>query len=179
MKIIVNPDNLVHTEMIQTFYKVRVILENDEEQIAISNEGGKYIFPGGKCEKGETALEAITREVQEETGILLNKSSFHKILEIETLYKDFYDYRTKSFKPRFTNTIYYYAKCSEAINVDNMRLTVGEIKENFKIAFVSKEQLKTLLSEDHSSAVNGKYFDEENKIILNNCSIFNCKTDTK
>ena len=87
---------------------------------------------------------------------------------MESLYKDFYDYRTKSLKPRYTKTIYYYAKCFSEINIDNMCLTDGEIKENFTIAFVDKEQLIKLLMVDHSSSINGRFFDEENKVVINN-----------
>ncbi len=166
MKIVINPDKLAPTEGMQTFRKVRVILENDKGQFAISNEGGKCIFPGGKCEKDETGVSAIQRELEEESGISLKESDFTEILELETLYKDFYDYRSDSFKPRLTNTIYYYARCSDKINANNMSLTIGEINENFTIAFVDKEQLLRLLLEDHSSAVNGKFFDEENRIIV-------------
>lgn len=166
MKIVINPDKLVPTESMQTFRKARVILENDKGQIAITNEGGKCIFPGGKCEKDETGVQTIQRELEEEAGILLKESDFTEILELETLYKDFYDFRSDSFKPRLTNTIYYYARCSNKITTDNMNLTIAEINENFTIAFVDKEQLLRLLLEDHSSVVNGKFFDEENRIIV-------------
>lgn len=73
MKLVINPDNLISSENMQTFHKVRVILENNKGQFAISNEGGKCIFPGGKCEKGETALSAIKRELKEESGISLKR----------------------------------------------------------------------------------------------------------
>jgi len=37
---------------------------------------GKWFFPGGAIEKGETAEESLRREVQEETGITLAGISF-------------------------------------------------------------------------------------------------------
>ncbi len=168
MKIIINPDKLVLTKDWQIFHKVRVIMENDCGEFAISNEGGKCIFPGGKREKNETNIQAIQREVKEETGITLKESDFTEILELETFYQDFYDYRSDSYKPRFTSTIYYYVKCSNKINVDDMNLTAGEINENFKIDFVNKKQLLELLLGDHSMAINGKFFDEENRVVVDN-----------
>ncbi len=111
------------------------------------------------------------REVKEETGICLKEDSFVQVLELDTFYKDFYDYRSNCFLPRFTNTIYYYVSCSEKINFDKMELTEGEQKENFTIVYVKKKQLIDLLSNHDSlttQAVNGKFFDEENKIVVEN-----------
>ena len=42
------------------------------------------------------------------------------------------------------------------------------IKEKFKVEYVSKEKLFRLLTEDHKESVNGVFFDEENRIILDN-----------
>ena len=135
MKIIINPDNLIPDESWQYFYKVRAIIENEKGEIVISEEHGKYIFPGGKREKGETDEEALQRELKEETGIVIGTSDFARILELETLYKDFYDYRSASLKPRFTHIVYYYIKSKDEINFSQMSLTDGEIIGNFKIRF--------------------------------------------
>lgn len=166
MKIVINPDNLIKDENCQVFRKVRAIVENENGEFAISNEGGKYIFPGGKCENGETNLQAIIRELKEEMGIDFKEYQFNEILQLDTLYKDFYDYRSDSLKPRYTSTIYYYVKCFEKIDINNMNLTSGEISQGFKIIFTDKETLVRLLSEDHSLARNGKFFDEENRIVI-------------
>lgn len=168
IKITINKDNLVYDDSWQVFYKVRAIIENNNNEFIISSEGGKYIFPGGKRKESETNLEAIKREIKEETGIEFNKEDFNEVLELETFYKDFYDYRSNSLKPRYTSTIYYYVKCSKTIDSNNMNLTSGEIKENFKVAFVNKERLIEMLKEDHSNAKNGIFFDEENRIVLDN-----------
>jgi 8-oxo-dGTP pyrophosphatase MutT (NUDIX family) len=42
---------------------------------------GKWFFPGGVIEKGEKTEEALCREVQEETGIILNELSFFTFKE--------------------------------------------------------------------------------------------------
>ena len=52
---------------------VRVIIENDEEKILMVKqehpERTVWMVPGGGIEEGETAAEAVVREMKEETGL--------------------------------------------------------------------------------------------------------------
>ncbi len=168
MKITINRDNLIPNDNWQILHKVRAIIENDVGEFIITKESGKCIFPGGKREDGETNIEAIKREIKEETGIEFSEDDFIEKLELETLYKDAYDFRTDSIRPRYTNTIYYYVKCNQDIDTSKMTLTEDEKSQGFRIAFVSQERLLELLMEDHSTAKNGTIFDEENKIVIDN-----------
>ena len=168
MKILINPKNLVPDDLWQTFRKVRAVIENKEGCFAISSEAGKYIFPGGKCDKNEDDLSAIQREIREETGMVFSADEFHKVLELETMYDNAIDYRTKTVRPRHTITTYYYVKTDQTINKDNMNLTEGEIQENFKISFVDRETLFKMLLEEHKEAMNWQLFYEENQVVVDN-----------
>ena len=168
MKIVINKKNLIPDDSWQEMRKVRAVIENEEGCFAISHEAGKYIFPGGTCDKEEDNINAIQREILEETGIIIPKEGFKQILEIETMYDDAVDYRTKMVRPRHTITTYYYVKTNKSINEDNINLTDDEKDANFKISFVERKELLKLLLEEHKEALNWQIFYDENKIVVEN-----------
>lgn len=69
---------------------VGVILEKNKVFITLRDnnlhQGGKWEFPGGKCESGESAQQALARELHEETGISVSTSE--AFMQIEHDYGD-------------------------------------------------------------------------------------------
>lgn len=44
---------------------------------------GQYAFPGGRCEAGESAVDAARRELAEETGLVAGELTLLRRIEIE------------------------------------------------------------------------------------------------
>lgn len=71
--------------MKQVHVAVGVILR--EQQVFLckrptdKHQGGKWEFPGGKVEEGESAVTALTRELDEEVGIHITHTSPLVIIE--------------------------------------------------------------------------------------------------
>ncbi len=67
--------------------------------------GGKWCMPGGKLEKNETPMQAVIREVTEETGIILlpEEVNFFQTICIRALAPQ-KDYVLHLFKAVFPNT---------------------------------------------------------------------------
>lgn len=166
MKIIINSANSTINSDWQEFKKVRAIIKNNKNEYVITKESGKIIFPGGQKENDEDDITAIKRELLEEFGVNFSDKELQQVLEIETFYEEYYDFRIDKQVPRHTTTTYFYIKTDKEINFNNQSLTQNEINQDFKIFFVSKQELINKLLEDHSDAYNGTYFDQENKIIL-------------
>ena len=69
---------------------VGVILREQQILLALrsakQHQGGKWEFPGGKVEQGETVQQALTRELQEEVAIELTQC--HAFMQLEYAYPE-------------------------------------------------------------------------------------------
>lgn len=72
--IIINDSNLNNNEIQKNGNKVRAVLLSDNK-ILVSHYGGVILLPGGSIDKGETADDAIIRELKEETGIVYDANN--------------------------------------------------------------------------------------------------------
>lgn len=63
-------------------------------------------------------------------------------------------------------TSYFKIMTDKKINLDVQNLTDDEIKENFNIFSCTLIDACSYLQEDHSNVEGGRFFDEENKIVM-------------
>ena len=64
-----------------------IIIQNQEKAVLIlKHKTNKWLLPGGKIQKGESWIEALKREIKEETGI--TEFEIKKILDIDSWVED-------------------------------------------------------------------------------------------
>lgn len=69
-------------------YAVRALIQKDGLWAMQKSKFGEYKIPGGGVEAGESYREALLREVQEETGLLVLEDSITEIGEILEIHED-------------------------------------------------------------------------------------------
>lgn len=118
--------------------KIRVgvfIVAQDKVLVIRRFKNGRryWVFPGGKIEVGETDLEAIVREIKEETDLTAPASQLAKVLEYTNQHRGGKD-------------IYYLWQISNVCPVE----LVGEEKEqngrdnSYELVWLSLEKLRKL-----------------------------------
>ena len=68
-EIVINKGKLKDDEITEVLDKARIVLRNDDGEFILSHFERVYFLPGGKVEVTETPVDAVKRELLEETNI--------------------------------------------------------------------------------------------------------------
>ena len=142
-EIIYNHDNLKENDIDETVIRVKALLINSNNEIALGYCHKTYQFPGGHLEDNETLEEGLKREVKEETGIDIKETNL-KPFEKITYYSSNYRNTGKNRK----NEIYYFiVKTDEKVNMNNANLDDWEREGNYKVEYVYLGDIEQVLTD--------------------------------
>lgn len=141
--------------------KVRAIVLNKQGKALLVKYAGLYMLPGGKIDGEETEIEALKREILEESGIEIDSDNVEKFLEIEAYDENYYDRKENKNINRITNTSFYIVNTNKDIDNDNKELTESEIQENHTIEFTNLSLIEYLVQTNKTENKKKDAFDRE------------------
>ena len=117
-------------------YASRAVIVGADGRIAMQRDkNGEYKLPGGGIEPGEDEMEALCREVSEETGMTVIRDSVREIGVIIERRRDIY-----SPEKRYESHSYcYFCSCEQAVGQTS--LTEHEQYHGYKLEWASFEQI--------------------------------------
>lgn len=129
---------------------------------AILNDAGKVLlqkradrntwgFPGGVMELGESFSETLKREVKEETGLNVD------IIRLIGVYSNYFDQYPNGDKAQPILIFFLCKKISGDLTVDN--------DETLELKFFGKEEMPTLVNQQHIDMFNDLFADGNQVII--------------
>ena len=160
--IIINDSNLNNKKKKKNGNKVRAVLLSDNK-ILVSHYGGVILLPGGSIDKGETADDAIIRELKEETGIVYDANNLKELLLLE-YYQPNYPTRRDEVINRLIRTKFYFGQY-RGIDLKSINRTENEVKDNFHLDLIDLDEFASLINES-SENPRKKYFDRENQEVI-------------
>lgn len=140
-KIIKNKYNLKEKDVTEVVTRVKVLLINSNNELLLGYSHNDYQFPGGHVEEGEDLVNTLNREIEEETGIVLNIKEISPFAEFISYYKD---YPAKG-KNRKIKIYYYEIKTNEKPNLKNTKYTEDELDGNFRLEYVMLDNIEDKL----------------------------------
>ena len=160
-QITFNETNLKSDEIDRNVRKVRAIVINKEGKALVTKCAGKYMFPGGKIDGNETEVQALKREILEESGIEIDTDSIQPFLQIDTYSRNYYDRHTNRDINKHTQTTFFEIHTNEQINEGKQSLTESEKSAKLKTEFKNLSIIQYLVETNNIQSKNKEVFDRE------------------
>lgn len=141
---IYNEDNLLENDLNRKVIRVKAIIINDRDEVLLGHSHDTYQFIGGHVEEDEDLNIALKREVEEESGIILDSEElipFFKMLQYEKDYPNPGDNSCYEY-------YYYYIRTNKLPNLDLVSYTLHEKEGHFKNVFIPLSKLEEVLEEN-------------------------------
>ncbi len=160
--IIINDCNLENKDIDKFGKKVRALLLKDDK-VLIAKYCNVVLFPGGSIDEGETADQAILRELHEELGIQYDITELAEFVLLKYYQKN-YPTRDNKIVNRLQETKYYIGNY-KGINLLSTERTESEKNGNFSLELVKIDDFFSL---SNQVIVNPRkaYFDRENSEVI-------------
>ena len=127
---IYNYDYLTLEDITEVSIRVKALIINSTKEILLGKSDISYQFPGGHLEDNENLIEALKREVLEETGIEISDEEidrpFYKVTYLNK------DYPVKGIN-RKSEIYYYVVKTDKEVDLSKVKLTKNEVKNNYRL----------------------------------------------
>lgn len=140
-QLITNKYNLTDSDMTEVVKRVKVLLVNSNNDVLLGYSHNNYQFPGGHVEENKTLVQAVNREVLEETGIELNITNIEPFACAIGYYKDW----PAEGKNRKIEIYYYEVKTDEKPNLENTDYTENEKDGNFELRYIPLLNVENVL----------------------------------
>lgn len=140
-QLITNKYNLTDSDMTEVVKRVKVLLVNSNNDVLLGYSHNNYQFPGGHVEENETLVQAVNREILEETGIELNITNIEPFACAIGYYKDW----PAEGKNRKIEIYYYEVKTDEKPNLENTEYTENEKDGNFELRYIPLLDVENVL----------------------------------
>jgi len=116
-------------------YAVRGLICKNGLWAMQKSANGDYKIPGGGIEQGESIEQALAREVQEETGLVILPKSIRAIGEVTEIREDIYE----KGKKYIAHSYHYFCEVQEEVVATSM--TKSEVAKGYHLAWASIEDI--------------------------------------
>ena len=129
-EIIYNYDNLKDSDIDEISIRARGLIINSNNEILMCYSNGltHYEYPGGHLEENETLLDGLKREVEEETGIIIDETEITPLMSIKYYCKNYHN----TGKNRLAEIHYFVINTDKLYDLSKTKLDKMEIVQKYE-----------------------------------------------
>lgn len=161
--------------------KVRAVVINERGQILVMKTNSNiYMLPGGKIDSDESNVEALKREVLEESGILLSEEKINGPFFQTEYHGISIDDTTQQIIRKHVDTQFYLAYTDQPINESKMKMAKREKARGQKPSFINLSILRYQIEQERDNPSNSerkKRYDTELLQILDRFKSYQLDND--
>lgn len=137
MKLLKVYDSRNYTDDMPVFekYSVRGVIVRDGKIATQMGSAGDYKILGGGVEPGEDFSDALLREVQEESGLIIKKETIREVGEIREEREDLFQKGTKYV----CHSCFYFCEAKEELG--ELHMTESEIAKGYHLVWATPEEI--------------------------------------
>lgn len=137
MKLLKVYDSRNYTDDMPVFekYSVRGVIVRDGKIATQMGSAGDYKILGGGVEPGEDFSDALLREVQEESGLIIKKETIREVGEIREEREDLFQKGTKYV----CHSFFYFCEAKEELG--ELHMTESEIAKGYHLVWATPEEI--------------------------------------
>lgn len=140
-EIFYNHDNLKQNEIDETVTRLKALIINSNDEILLGYSHKTYQFPGGHLEENERLIDALKRELREETGMVFDELNINPFQLIRYYCKNY-----RNTGKNRENLIYYYLiNTDKEFDLDNTSYDEYEKDGNYELKRIKLDNVKNVL----------------------------------
>lgn len=136
-----------------------IIINNQKIAMVYSSKYDYYKFPGGGIEKNESQIEALIRETEEETGLMIINETIKEYGYVHRIQRS-----TANKDEAFIQDNYYYL-CNVKENKGKQKLDDYESNEDFILKYVYPQEAIKINRQNQSQEVAKLMIEREAKVL--------------
>jgi len=139
--IIYNYDYLDDSDINNQVFRVKALIINSKDEILLGYANKTYQCVGGHVEAGEELMDALSREIREESGIILNDLDLRPFFRMK--------YYNRNYPEVGLNTLtinsFYIIRTDLEPNPDKMELMDYEKEWGYEVKYLPKDKALDIL----------------------------------